>query len=92
VPVKRSETQNDYLRLKAANGPHHVAQNLFARPFRAQCFIGGLSESKVDGPREVLLGAIDAAGGEQFLSSNDSQFVALLRANQVLSALATSER
>ncbi len=36
--------------------------------------------------------AVDAPRGEQFLGADDSQFVALLGADQVLAALAASER
>ena len=41
---------------------------------------------------EILLGPVDAPGREQLLTADDAELVALLRADQVLSALTPRER
>ena len=58
------EAQNNHVGLETPDGPHHIAENFFTRPLRAQRFIGGFGKSKVDGAREKLLCAVDTPRGE----------------------------
>ena len=53
---------------------------------------GGFRKPEIDGPREELLGAIDAARRQQFLRADDAHRVALLGAEQVLAAFAARQR
>ena len=54
--------------------------------------MGGLGETKIDGTREELLGPVDSSRGQQLLGADYAQRIPLLRANQILPALAPRER
>src|SRR6266478_9280604 len=93
VPVARrsGETQHDHVRLEAPDDPHHVAENVVVPPL-LKSFFRCLGESEIDRSRKKLLGAIDPTGRQQLLGAENAQLVALLGANQVLTALASCQR
>ena len=53
---------------------------------------GCLGVAEVDGAAEKLLRAVDASRGQQFLGADQSEQVALFRADEVLAAFAAGER
>src|ERR1700732_889572 len=70
MPVARRarEPQHDDVGSELADDPNRVRENLFATPL-GQGLLSGLRKTEVDGAGEELLGAVDAAGGEEFLGS-----------------------
>src|SRR5580693_5118556 len=83
--------EHDNVGPEAANVPDDVPQNLLTGPVRKRV-VGGFRESEIDGAGEKLFTSVDTASGEQLLSANDSQFVALLATDQILAALTAGER
>ena len=87
----RREARDDHVRLEPADGPDDVREDRVVSPDR-QRLLGVLREAEVDGAREELLRAVDAPRGEQLLRADDAEELALLVADQVLSAVAARER
>src|SRR5437764_13470619 len=89
--VVRAETRNNDVRFPTANCPDDVGENLVPVP-DTQRFGGAFRESKVDSAGEELLGVIEPASGEKFLSADDAEAFAQLWPDQVLSAVAAGDR
>ena len=87
VAVGAGKPQHHDVRPVAADHPHHVRKRTFPPPL-LQRLIGGLREAEIDGAREELLAAVDAPRRQQFLCANQTQQLALLRSDEVLTALA----
>ena len=79
------------IRPVAADHPDDVGEDAVVPPF-LHGLRGGLGEAEIDGAGEKLLGAVDLARRQQFLRADHAQLRALLRADQVLPALAARER
>ena len=90
IAGRAAEAQHDHIRAEAANVPDHVAQYLFAGPF-CERFVGGFGKSEIDGSCEVLLRAVNAPRRKEFLGTDDAQFIALFRTNQILAAFASGQ-
>ncbi len=91
VARRAAEAKDNHVGTKAADHPHHVAQDFLAAPF-LESFLRSLSESEVDSAGEKLLRAVDTPGCQQLLRADHSQGIALFSANQILAAFAASER
>ena len=61
-------------------------------PQMRQRLLGTLRVAEVDGAREELLAAVDAPRGQQLLRADDAEQLALLVAEEVLSAVAARHR
>jgi hypothetical protein len=85
------EDRDDDVGPVAADDPDDVAEDAVVAPL-LHGFGGRLAEAEIDGASEELLGAIDLARGEEFLGANDAEGGALFGADEVLAALAASER
>jgi hypothetical protein len=70
---------------------HHVGQHLVVIP-EAQRLLGGFGEAEVDGAREELPPAVDAPRRQQLLRADETEEIADLRPDQVLSAVAARHR
>ena len=91
IAGRTGKDQDHHIRAESPDVIDHISQDLIAIPF-LECLVGGFREPEIDGTGEILLGSVDAPGREQFLAADDSQFVALLRSDQVLPTLASGER
>ena len=93
VPVCRrpGEPRNNNQRPKHSDRPDHIAENFFLAP--NACGFGSLfRESVLHKSREELLSAVETASLQQFLGTDDAQRFEQLRADDVLAALAASQR
>jgi hypothetical protein len=85
------EAAHDNVRLEFPDHPDDIAEGLFPAP-EFEGLLGGLGIPEIDGPGEELLGAVDPAGGQELLRPDEADLRALLRADQVLAALAAGDR
>ena len=93
VPVARrpGEHGHDDLRAEAAHHVEHVLEDRVAGP-EPQRFVQRLGISEVVGAGEELAGAVDPTGGEQLFRADDAELGAELGTDEVLPALAATER
>lgn len=85
----RETGQND-VGLEAADDADHVADDFVAAPDALGVGVV-FGETEIEGAGEKLLGTIEAAAGEEFLSAGDAEFVAELGADDVLTTVAAGE-
>ena len=92
VPVARrpAENRDDHVRPEITHDADDVAQDRILRPVLVRLF-GALRESEIECAREVLMAAVDAPRGEQFLGANRAERVAELVANEILTAVAARQ-
>ena len=57
------KARNKHIRSKLTDDTHNIGQHLIAIP-DAECFTVIFGKSEVDGPREKLLAAVNAPGGQ----------------------------
>ncbi len=86
-----AETENNHVGAVTTNHPNDVGKDRIMAPL-GDGLVGGFREAEVDGAREELLRAIDAAGVQQLLRANQPQRRALLRAEHVLAAFPAGHR
>src|SRR5436305_13770304 len=91
VARRAREAEDDHVGPITPNGPDYVGENAIAAPF-FQCLGRGLTETEVDRAGEELLRPVNLAGVQEFLGTDDTQFSALFRADEVLSALSAGHR
>jgi hypothetical protein len=87
VPGRAAENRDDDLGPEFPDDGHHVRQQRIARP-ETECLVGRLGVPEIVGAGEELACAVELAGGEEFLATDDAQLHAELGADQVLAALA----
>jgi len=88
---RRRETHHDHVGPELPDHLDDVLQDLLPPPL-LQRLVRPLGVPEVHGAGEVLLGAVDPAGGEEFLRADDAEQVPLLVADQVLAAVPTRQR
>src|SRR5690242_18843261 len=91
VARRAREPQNYHVRAEMPDRPDHIGENAVMSPLGHR-LLGRFGESEVNGPREKLLGAVDAAGRQKLLCTDDAQKVTLLRTDEVLPAFSASRR
>ena len=91
VAVFRRETRHDEIGSKFSDHPHDVRENLFPIP-DAQGFLRRFGKTEVVRAGEELPAVIDPPRGEQLLRANNAELVAQFRPDQILAAVAASER
>ena len=93
VRVRRlgRKARDDDVGPEAADDPDHVGEHRVLAP-DAQRLLGALRVAEVARAGEELLGAVDAARGQQLLRADEAERRPLLGADQVLAAVAARER
>ena len=87
----RRKTGDDHVGAKLPDDGDHVSQHRVLPP-DAQSLVGTLREAEVARPGEELLGAVDPARRQQLLRPDEPQRRPLLGPDQVLPAVAASDR
>ena len=82
---------DEHVRAERANHSHHVGQYFFFAP-ELECLPVILGISKIPGPREELLAAVNPPRRQQFLGADHPQFVADFRSEHILPAVAARQR
>ena len=85
------ETGDDEVGSKFPDNPDDIRENFFAVP-DAQGFLGGFREAEVVRASEELPAVVDTPRRQQLLRANDTELLAQLRPDQILSAVAARER
>src|SRR5262249_15780611 len=82
---------NDYIRMKLANDANEVGQNVLLAPDFQRLFVV-FREAKIDCAREELASTINVTSSEKLLSASDSELLADIWTENVLTAIATCHR
>ena len=90
-PGTRGKPRDDHVGPEGADDPHDVRHHLLPVPDLERLAII-LRKTEVDGAREKLPAAVEAAGGEQFLGADHAELLAELGTEHVLAAVAAGER
>ncbi len=85
------EPADDHVGPEGADHPDDIAEDFFFSP-EGERLYRALRIAEIDGRGEELLGAVDPAGGQQLLGSDQPDFGSLLRADQVLAAFTARQR
>ena len=92
MPVggRSTEDRQDDLRAKGTDGADQVLQDAVAPPL-AQRLLGALGEPEVEGPAEVLPGAVELVGRHHLPGPDQAQGIEQVRTHQVLTSLAPGQ-
>src|SRR4029078_7186795 len=91
IPRRAGEHGDDDLRPERSNDGHDILHHRVVWPV-LEGLRRALREAEVVRAREVLLCAIDAPSGEQFLCADDAERRPELVADEVLTTIAAGER
>ncbi len=87
----RGEPRNHHVGPEGANHAHDVGHDGVSIP-NSKRLRGALRKAEVDCAGEKLPAAVNAAGGKEFLGTDDAQFFEEFRTNHVLATVAPRER
>ena len=82
------ETGDKNIRLKFPDHPDYIAQHLFLIP-GPKGLLRRLGKAKIKSPGKELFGAIDPAGSQHLLGTDQSQLYPLLIPDEVKNMLST---
>jgi hypothetical protein len=93
MTVSRSSTEHrdDDVGPPGPDDLHHVVEQRILRPVRIR-FLRAFREAEVVRAREELVGAIDSPGCKKLFRPDDAELLAQLVSDEVLSAIAASQR